>query len=230
MKTIKSLKDITTLEVGDVIVFGNLEYIVRQVAQHQRYFLDINSFSDTNDKIFKLLNIDKRDFIEQLGIDAPYGDFPETKSLEALTAIVSALFKKCEKQKELPKTWEEFCERNPVKMGECLMGSYSDIYITEAVGNSRDADEDRNYYTSQQEAEAFLALMQLRQLRKAYVKDWEPDWNDVANKFCINFRCEEAEVLPWRSIAHPLSFPTIELAIQFLTNFRDLIKIAKPLL
>ena len=57
-----------------------------------------------------MLNVNKRDFVENLGIDANCNvDFPETKSLEALTAIVSALFKEYEKQNDLPKTWEEFC-------------------------------------------------------------------------------------------------------------------------
>lgn len=230
MKTIKNSKDVTTLEVGDVIVFGDLEYKVYQVEQHRRYFLDINSSLEPNDKIFKLLNINKRDFIEQLGIDAPYGDFPETKSLEALTAIVSALFKEYEKQTELPKTWEEFCKINPIKMGECLMGSFSNIHITEAVGESRDADEDRNYYTSKQEAEAFLALMQLRQLRKAYVKNWEPIWNCTRDNYCI-IVCQQKLVIRERSVvSHVLSFPTYELAEQFFNNFKDLLEIAKPLL
>ena len=33
---------------------------------------------------------------------------------------------------------------------------------------------DKNICISKEETEAFLALMQLRQLRKAWVDDWEP--------------------------------------------------------
>jgi hypothetical protein len=229
MKTVKSSKDITTLEIGDVVVFGNLEYVVDKVFEHNyvRYYL--YNPSKYNGLIFEILNLKKRDFVEKLGIDANCScDFPETKSLEALTAIVSALFKEYEKQKELPKTWEEFCERNPIKMGECLIGAFSTIDITEAEGNSRDADEDRNYYTSKQEAEAFLALMQLRQLRKAYVGNWEPDltkacFGIVSSKHGIN-------VSALCTVYRNLSFPTYDLAEQFLTNFKDLLEIAKPLL
>ena len=225
MKTIKSLKDITTLEVGDVVIFGDLKY---KVDHEDGYFLSLPNAE--NDKIFTNLNISKRDFVKDLGINTlPIDwDFPETKSLEALTAIVSALFKEYEKQNELPKTWEEFCERNDITSGE----SYIDLgsRIEELPTCKRGSIDDRNLCTSKQEAEAFLALMQLRQLRKAYVKDWEPDWNDESDKFCINFRHEEAKVLSWSCIANTLSFPTIELATQFLTNFRDLIEIAKPLL
>lgn len=121
MKTIKALKDITTLEVGDVVVFDNLEYVVDKVLKHNstRYYL-YNS-SKYNGLIFEILNLKKRDFVKNLGIDANCNvDFPETKSLEALTAIVSALFKEYEKQNELPKTWEEFCERNPIKKENVL--------------------------------------------------------------------------------------------------------------
>ena len=232
MKTIKSLKDITTLEVGDVIVFGNLEYVVDKNIEHNSTQYYLYCPTKYNGTIFEILNFRKKDFVEKLGINADYHcDFPETKSLEALTAIVSALFKEYEKQNELPKTWEEFCKRNPPKIGECLIGSYSNIYITEVAGAYRDADRDRNYYTSKQEAEAFLALMQLRQLRKAYVKDWEPDWEDYhKSKYGVNFSGNQLTVLEWSETSSTLSFPTEKLAEQFLNNFKDLLEIAKPLL
>lgn len=38
MKTIKSLKDITTLEVDDEVVFGNLAYKVRQNLATDGYY------------------------------------------------------------------------------------------------------------------------------------------------------------------------------------------------
>lgn len=231
MKTIKNSKEITTLEVDDVVVFGDLEY---EVA-HSYSFLDgyyLDNLKGENDAIFERLNIDKKDFITCLGITADYKcDFPETKSLEALTAIVSALFKEYEKQNELPKTWKEFCERNPLKMGECLISPFCEIHITESIGVDRHAKEDRNYCISEKEAEAFIALMQLRQLRKAYVKDWEPDWeNDYEYKYGINFSVNKLMVLEWCQTSCTLSFPTEKLAEQFLNNFKDLLEIAKPLL
>ena len=235
MKTIKSSKDITTLEVNDVVVFGTLKYRVAEwvsVCNNNTYFLYLsNNDKESNEAIFQALSLNKKDFVQNLGIDAYFrGDFPEVKSLEALTAIVSALFKEYEKQTELPKTWEEFCKRNPIKMGECLMDPFSNIYITEVVGNSRDVDEDRNYYTSKQEAEAFLAFMQLRQLRKCYIKDWEPNWNCSLSKFCIIVDVNKIRIADYYFVQRSLSFPTLELAKQFLTNFKDLLEIAKPLL
>jgi hypothetical protein len=234
MKTIKSLKEITTLEVGDAVVFGDLEYIVDKNFKHNSTQYYLHCPTKYNGTIFEILNFRKKDFTEKLGIDANCNcDFPETKSLEALTAIVSALFKEYEKQNELPKTWEEFCERYPFKAQEAFINSASKpIPIGDYIDRKyRIPDSDRNFCTSRQEAEAFLALMQLRQLRKVYVKDWEPDWTrKTFFNWCINFENNKLRVYPWSEISHPLSFPTAKIAEQFLNNFKDLLEIAKPLL
>ena len=230
MKTIKSLKDITTLEVDDEVVFGNLAYKVRQNLATDGYYLCLNDKNTPNDTIFKHLKVNKRTFIENIGIRACiHMDFPETKSLEALTAIVSALFKEYEKQNELPKTWEEFCERNDITSGE----SYIDLRsrIKELPTCERDSIDDRNLCISKQEAESFIALMQLRQLRKAYVKDWEPDWSDcIKSKFSITCIEGVLSIFDTVTVHHSMSFPNSKLAQQFLTNFKDLLEIAKPLL
>ena len=223
MKTIKNSKDITTLEVDDKVVFGNLEHTV--VLGRYGYYLASSDFCNT--RIFETLSVDKHRFIKSLGIHANYtGAFPETISLEALTAIVSALFKEYEKQKELPKTWEEFCEKNRAKAeyyisnGSCIIG----------VEGSRNPNTDKNLCISKQEAEAFLALMQLRQLRKVYVKDWEPDWTKANQKYNILLQNDRLRIYPSTILHRVLSFPTYNLAEQFLTNFKGLLEIAKPLL
>lgn len=230
MKTIQSSKDITTLEVGDKVIFGDLKY---KVCLEDGYFLSTPDVK--NDKIFTILNISKRDFVKNLGINTlPIDwDFPETLSLEALTAIVSALFKEYEKQNDLPKTWEEFCVRYHLKEDEVYIGSTSKlINVEESVGRKvRLCGEDRNVCTSKQEAEAFLALMQLRQLRKVYVKDWEPDWtNSMVPKYSITYIEGVLSVFDTVTIHRSMSFPNSKLAKQFLTNFKDLLEIAKPLL
>ena len=92
----------------------------------------------------------------------------------------------------------------------------------------RSAKLDRNVCNSKQEAEAFLALMQLYQLRKAYVKDWEPDYKQ--QYYGIIFNIHGLDILPYTLVHKSMSFPTHELAKQFLTNFKDLLEIAKPLL
>lgn len=231
MKTIKNSKDITTLEVGDVVVFGDLEYVVKKsiYRNYTQYYL----YNPTkyNGIIFEKLNLKKGDFVEKLGIDANCNvDFPETKSLEALTAIVSALFKEYEKQNDLPKTWEEFCERYNIMRGESYINI--DSSVSELDTYKRNSIQDRNLCTSREEGEAFIALMQLRQLRKAYVKDWEPNWNDTKQyKANIMYDGTNFIIAYFKDLcSSPLSFPTYELAKQFLNNFKDLLEIAKLLL
>ena len=144
---------------------------MRQNSATNEYYLYLNDEDTPNDTIFEHLKVNKRTFIENIGIRAciHHMDFPETKSLEVLTAIVSALFKEYEKQNELPKTWEEFCKRNPIQDVKYYISVTSNI---EEIHDNmeRSAKLDRNACNSKQEAEAFLALMQLYQLRKAYVK------------------------------------------------------------
>jgi hypothetical protein len=233
MKTIKSLEDITTLEVGDVVVFGNLEYVVNNVFKHNSVQYYLYYPAGYNGTIFEKVNLKKRDFVEKLGIDANCNcDFPEVKSLEVLTALVSALFKEYEKQNQLPKTWEEFCKRVKIKEGESYIDCYEQDIIEvdiDNVGIDRDSRMDKNLCTSKQEAKAFLALMQLRQLRKAYVKDWEPKLGKESY-YGIIFSQHGIHIGTFCDVNRHLSFPTHELAKQFLTNFKDLLEIAKPLL
>lgn len=229
MKTIKNSKDITTLEVGDKVIFGDLKY---KVCHEDGYFLQLSNSYDY-DKIFTILNISKRDFVKNLGINTLTidWDFPEVQSLEALTAIVSALFKEYEKQKELPKTWEEFCERIPIKGKETFINSASDLVTLKDYTDRtfRLCGDDKNLCTSKQEAEAFLALMQLRQLRKAYVKDWEPDGTKGYWGIYLN-HLGTIRIIDTITHLKVLSFPTYKLAEQFAHNFKNLLKIANPLL
>ena len=66
MKTIKSLKNITTLEVGDVVVFENLVYKVRQNLVTKGYYLYQCKEYLPNDAIFDYLNLDKKYLLKVL--------------------------------------------------------------------------------------------------------------------------------------------------------------------
>ena len=136
-----------------------------------------------------------------------------------------------EKKQTPPRSWEEFCERYPIDKSEYYIDSDGEILAIypECVGDKR---EDKNYCNSKEEAEAFLALMQLRQLRKAWVGYWNPTsetklfaWIETSHhhyKTYVNYGTQEC--------GRVLSFPTKEMAEDFLDCFRDLCKIAKPLL
>lgn len=135
-----------------------------------------------------------------------------------------------EKKNDKPRTWEEFCEMNPIKAGEAFIDYTDDCnQITEAsfcIGKER---KDKCWCTSKQEAKAFLSLIQLRQLRKAWIGDWEPIkgetywgiFNNIAAGICTN---------SFAMSNTAMSFPTKEMAEEFLSCFRNLCETAKILL
>lgn len=129
----------------------------------------------------------------------------------------------------LPYSWEEFCEKYSIQMGECLLDKSSSFY--EAVpGRIRHKDTDKACLPDRETAEAFIALMQLIQLRNCYNGGWEPDWTDGEIKYTIMNGLNNLEKARNANISHVLAFKSEELRDQFLENFRDLIEIAKPLL
>lgn len=87
-----------------------------------------------------------------------------------------------EKKQGPPKSWEEFCERYPKQIGESFITSSSNIHVYNCA-NIRNEKIDKNICSSTEEAKAFLALMQLRQLRKAWVGDLENN----ARKICCMY-------------------------------------------
>lgn len=130
-----------------------------------------------------------------------------------------------------PRSWDEFCKNYPVDKKEHFITS--DAYFMHINEKpNRDPIEDRNICTSLEEAKAFLALMQLRQLRKAWVGSWEqPDHSTIIS--AITHQISDGRVVVmtgnfWNSMA--LSFPTREMATNFFECFRDLCETAKILL
>lgn len=134
-----------------------------------------------------------------------------------------------EKKSDKPRSWEEFCKSNPIKKGEAYILHTSSIKEPcEIIEGVRDINTDRNLCTSRKEAEAFLALMQLRQLRKAWVGDWNPSGD---NFYAIIFSIETGlKTGEYASTYRALSFPTPEMAEDFLDYFKDLCETAKMLL
>lgn len=130
------------------------------------------------------------------------------------------------KSLQYPKTWENFCKNYPTTEKECYIDLSSEI--THVNAEKRCSEYDKNICVSKEEAEAFLALMQLRQLRKAWVRDWKPS----GKNYCaivpnINGLIE---IENYQLICHVLSFPTREMAEEFLKCFKDLCETAKILL
>lgn len=135
---------------------------------------------------------------------------------------------------QFPKTWEEFCEQNMIKKSECYLDPSS--CILELRDDKRDIFSDRNLLQSKKAAEAHLALMQLHQLRDCYRQGWIPTEDKVSFGItkriiidnCIIDNCLSIDRFMYYS--RFLSFPTKEIAEEFLTNFRDLIEQAGDLI
>lgn len=130
--------------------------------------------------------------------------------------------------KELPTTWEEFCETHPIKEEEVCIGTGSSVF--RPVSLKRDSTLDRNILPSKKYAEAIRALCQLIQLRDCYNDGWKPDWNSSEYKECIEIKRDKVTTTYSIVISKVLSFKSEELRNKFLENFSDLIEIAKPLL
>lgn len=137
-------------------------------------------------------------------------------------------------QPELPKTWEEFCEKySNISESEYYINGYSNICkrLVKNSENVRNSEIDKNTFPSKEAAVRHLVLMQLHQLRDCYRQGWTPDWtNPSINKYVIinvkDYICTDIHT----SESHFLSFQSEELAVKFLTNFKDLIKQAGDLI
>lgn len=136
-----------------------------------------------------------------------------------------------EKKQGPPRSWEEFYEKYPVKPGEAyIMPGTDEIYTTDKNYDGKRLGRrfGKTWCTSKQEAEAFLALMQLRQLRKAWVEDWD---EKDSNTSCIKYGLLRGLYVCKRNgTSSSMSFPTEEMAKDFLDCFRDLCETARILL
>ena len=80
-------------------------------------------------------------------------------------------------------------------------------------------------------AEAVTALCQLVEHRTQCVCDWMPDWSNIEQiKHCIIFYENRIMKEHFHSTNTLLSFPEEEMRDEFLTNFWELIRKARPLM
>ena len=164
--------------------------------------------------------------MKETKIEIPAGC--EVEKIEAQDGHVVVTFR--EKERKLPKTWEEFCRMNRyTKEGESCIMTDSSIR-TPGFSFNRSADDDKNLLPDRATAEAVLALCQLIQLRNAYNGDWVPDWEDFSqDKFSIEFCDNEISCDTIVRVPEILHFKSEELRDEFLENFGDLIEKLKPL-
>jgi hypothetical protein len=126
------------------------------------------------------------------------------------------------KENSLPKTWEELV---------FIPGwSVNDTNEITNYGTCPAWHTNKKLWPTKELAEAALALAQLLQLRDRYNDGWVPDWNNSIDKFTIYTQSNHILSNYNQTYHHVLAFKTRTLRDEFLTNFKDLIEIAKPLL
>ena len=135
---------------------------------------------------------------------------------------------------KFPKTWEEFCEQNMIKKNECYIDISSCIIVIS--DGKRYSSSDRNLLPSKEASKAHLALMQLHQLRDCYRQGWLPDCGNtdyiynIYRDYNIVDKKYEYRIKEYINTEYFLSFQSIGIAREFLTNFRELIEQAGDLI
>lgn len=129
------------------------------------------------------------------------------------------------------KSWNEFCEQYNKIKNEYYIDTHSDIFNCNK--DRRNINDDKNVLATKEDAEAFLALMQLKRLRDQWWENlnWKPDYTDSSSyKYVIQLIRNEITIDYIHTINRFLVFPTKEIAKEFLNCFKDLINKAKKLL
>lgn len=172
----------------------------------------------------------------ELTIEIPEGkeiDWDESKRQNKI------VFKKKDTK---PRSWEEYCEQhNTTVTNRYFIDNGAEVRVS---GWHPDIPSDmlKNTLPSKELAEAFRAMMQLMSLRQDWIHkwslergmtdDWEPDWHDMGSyKYCILGKYNsDFDIFAIDDLRCPLSFPTEEMANDFVNCFKDLLEIAKPLI
>lgn len=147
----------------------------------------------------------------ELKIEVPQG-FEIDKDKSTFEKIV---FKEIENK--LPMSVEEIPNRNWYIAAKSEIKQLNTAY-------------DKNNLSTKERAEAFLALMQLVELRDAWNGDWKADWNNSEKKYLIFVSRGDITKFANSVSNTVLHFKSEQLRDQFAEQFKDLIEQAKELL
>lgn len=123
--------------------------------------------------------------------------------------------------KKLPDTWEKYLEMEGIDRSDM---QEKIISLVNRCANERLLDLE---YSNK-----MAAMVMLVKLRDCYRRGWKPD-GTICYQIHMGFN-EESEITPYVAKrgagSRFLSFPTYDLAMKFLENFRDLILTANDLI
>lgn len=120
----------------------------------------------------------------------------------------------------LPKTWDEYCIKHGEE-GDKIKASLNTTYMT----------INKYTFSDYKQAQAHIAMMKLHLLRDEYRNGWKPDWkNGNQGKYVIESSEGKCYVDNYNHISSFLALQDEKTAIEFLTNFRELIEEAGDLI
>lgn len=160
---------------------------------------------------------------KELKIDIPEG-YEIDKEKSTFEKIV---FKKKDAK---PRSWKEYFEQYKntpcYELGFDVSGGYWNKSTMYGGGYCA--------VPSKELAEAFLAMMKLMSLRQAWIGDWKPDYYmNIASNWSIEYEPNPGMFSienHCKTNGGGLTFPTKEMAEDFMNCFKDLLEIAKPLI
>ena len=122
------------------------------------------------------------------------------------------------------KSWEEFKTKYKSDIAYSLSDALGLEKFPGSIGSTRSQ-------LTPHEAKAIAAFSKLLKLRRDWIGEWEPDWTAYTTcKFVIGYANDSIVVNARNTTSRSLSFPTEQMAREFLETFRDLIEEAKTLI
>ena len=120
----------------------------------------------------------------------------------------------------LPKTWDEYCIKHG-EVGDKIKASLNTAYMT----------INKHVFSDYKQTQAHIAMIKLHLLRDEYRNGWKPDWkNGNQGKYVIESSEGKCYVDNYNHISSFLALQDEKTAIEFLTNFRELIEQAGDLI
>ena len=124
-----------------------------------------------------------------------------------------------------PRSWKDYLELNTGFDGAGIDWNMNGGIQTTGLHHRSEAIVPTEY------GAPFIAMMQLISLRQEWIGDWKPDWTcGHSDNYCIICAGDRFEMCIFRQCRYALSFPTKEMAEDFMNTFKDLLEIAKPLI
>ena len=123
------------------------------------------------------------------------------------------------------KSWDEFKEKYRSGYGHFYEAYSNKVLRTSSPISIGDQ-------LTPHEAKAIASFSKLLKLRREWIGEWEPDWDFYSqiNKHVVVNWGNRLRTEFTKTISRPLSFPTEQMAKEFLETFRDLIEEAKILI